>query len=180
MKAAGVVPSNYTLSILVKLLGRGRRLKLAFDIIAQFRAAYDVRPNVQVFTCLMQACLMNRQTERALEVHDEMVRELGTQPDEKAYSVLLGGCTKAGALEVALRVGRCAFRLPGHGLAEPVALRGPPSGVERRLVEELGQALRGARGLSTSTMAVFEELLEVARSRPDSGKGKGKGCAETG
>merc|ERR1712093_438447 len=75
MLEARVSPSNYTLSILVKLLGRGRRLDAAFDLVDEFRTCYNVRPNVQVYTCLIQACFLNRKAERALKVYDAMINE---------------------------------------------------------------------------------------------------------
>merc|ERR1719298_316743 len=59
MKASGVAPSNYTLSILVKLLGRARRLNQAFAIVEEMCSAHGIRANIQVYTCLMQACIYN-------------------------------------------------------------------------------------------------------------------------
>merc|ERR1719160_1857496 len=84
MQDCGVSPSNYTLSILVKLFGRTRRLNQAFEIVEQISSRNSLRPNLQVYTCLMQACIQNRQIERALTVHDMMVSD-GVQPDEKCY-----------------------------------------------------------------------------------------------
>merc|ERR1719191_618829 len=92
MRAAGIVPSNYTLSILVKLLGRARRLKQAFTVVEELCSAYNIHLNVHVYTCLIQACLQNQKIDRALEVHDDMVKGLGREPDRKAYSVLVSGC----------------------------------------------------------------------------------------
>ena len=42
-----VVPSNYTLSILCKLLGRGRRLEQAFEIVKTFTEEYGFKANIQ-------------------------------------------------------------------------------------------------------------------------------------
>merc|ERR1719321_672112 len=84
MKSTGVVPSNYTLSILVKLLGHSRRLNQAFAIVEELSQKHGFRPNVQVYTCLVQACLLNRRLEKALNVHDSMVRE-SSCTDEKFY-----------------------------------------------------------------------------------------------
>merc|ERR1719460_2040482 len=64
MKASGTAPSNYTLSILVKLMGRARRLDEAFSLIEDLCAAHGFRPNIQVYTCLIQACIHNRQVDR--------------------------------------------------------------------------------------------------------------------
>merc|ERR550532_576334 len=50
MKGAGVSPSNYTLSILVKLLGHARRLNQAFRMVEDLSSQSGFRPNVQVYT----------------------------------------------------------------------------------------------------------------------------------
>lgn len=42
-----MVPSNYTLSILCKLLGRGRRLEQAFEIVKTFTEEYGFKANIQ-------------------------------------------------------------------------------------------------------------------------------------
>merc|ERR1719160_163626 len=60
MKQANIAPSNFTLCTLVKLLGRSRRLQEAFTAVDDL-SAKGVKPNIQVFTCLIQACFHNRQ-----------------------------------------------------------------------------------------------------------------------
>merc|ERR1719269_552250 len=75
MQHNGVNPSNYTLSILVKLFGRTRRLNQAFKTVEQISSQNGLRPNIHVYTCLMQACIQNRQLDRALTLHDTMVTE---------------------------------------------------------------------------------------------------------
>ena len=46
MQAAGVGPSNYTLSILVKLLGHARRLGQAFKLVDDLSSQNRFRPSV--------------------------------------------------------------------------------------------------------------------------------------
>merc|ERR1719405_472481 len=92
MQAAGVRPSNYTLSILVKLLGRVRRLNQAFSLVEELGARHHFKPNVQVYTCLMQACIQNRKLDRAIALHDAMVLEGRVTPDAKLYTGLVRGC----------------------------------------------------------------------------------------
>merc|ERR1719386_639210 len=96
MNQSGTPPSNYTLSILVKLMGRARRLDQAFALIEDLCTKHGFRPNIQVYTCLITACIHNRQIDRALQLHDSMSEEAGCQPDEKLYSVLARGCLQAG------------------------------------------------------------------------------------
>merc|ERR1719355_476297 len=139
MKASGTAPSNYTLSILVKLMGRARRLDEAFALIEDLCAAHGFRPNIQVYTCLIQACIHNRQVDRALQLHDTMIEEAGIQPDQKLYTALGRGCLQAGFLQKAAKVIRIAYQLPGHGMAVPK--RGGPSGVDAKLLEEVVSTL---------------------------------------
>merc|ERR1719191_1240891 len=139
MTASGTAPSNYTLSILVKLMGRARRIDQAFALIEDLCATHGFRPNIQVYTCLIQACIHNRQVDRALQLHDTMIEEAGCQPDEKLYSVLGRGCLRAGFSQKAVKVIRAAYQLPGHGLAVPK--RGGPSGVDPKLLEEVVSTL---------------------------------------
>merc|ERR1719387_429657 len=160
-------------------------------MVEELRAAYGLRPNIQVYTCLMQACLQNKQVGRALEVHDEMVRELQAPPDQKAFNVLLGGCIKAWAMEEAVRVARCAYGLPGHGLAEPQDGWGASPGVDQKLLAELAMKLRSARA-DEKLVQEFEEVQALAATRPNlgsnwnsrgfkgDGKGEGKGGGKGG
>jgi len=160
MREAGIVPSNYTLSILVKLLGRARRLKQSFTLVEELVSTYNIRLNVQVYTCLIQACLQNQKIDRALEVHDEMVRGLGCEPDRKAYSVLLNGCLRAHALDEAMRVACCAYRLPGHGLAVPDRTpQGSCPGVEE---DVLGTLVWHAQGCKQAYL--LEALEDIKKA----------------
>merc|ERR1719263_1199621 len=95
MKAEGVRPSNFTLCTLVKLLGRARRLPQAFGILEELCGKGGLRPNVQVYTCLMTACVGNGQLDRALQLQDEVIAS-GCQPDQKMYNMLVRGCLRAG------------------------------------------------------------------------------------
>merc|ERR1719311_123332 len=94
MKKAGVTPSNYTLSILVKLMGRCRRLNQAFTIIQDISQQYGLKVNIQVYTCLIQACFNNRQPAKAVDLHDRIIQE-GLIADEMTYSALVSGCLQA-------------------------------------------------------------------------------------
>merc|ERR1719235_1896718 len=135
MKAFGVSPSNCTLSILVKLLGRFQRLDDAFKVVSELSVLFRFRPNIQVYTCLIQACLHNRRLDKAMEVKRTMDAEPSCRPDEKANSVLLKGCLDAGALNEALNVTRSAYALQNTD----TKARAP--GVEEHLLSELWSRL---------------------------------------
>merc|ERR1719446_951038 len=136
MRSTGVTPSNYTLSMVVKLMGRCRRLNQAFTIIEDVSREYGLKVNIQVYTCLIQACFNNRQPAKAVALHDQIISE-GLMPDEMTYSALVKGCLQAGRVDHAVRMARCA-----HGLAEPKC-KGMPPGVNARCVDDLVYALGG-------------------------------------
>jgi len=160
MREAGVTPSNYTLSIMVKFLGRAHHLNDAFSLMEEFRKAYDLTPNVQVYTCLIQACLHNKQVKKALQVHDRMAKDC--RPDSKAYSVLISGCIQHDALKEAVQVARCAYLLPARGLdlQESHWLRGPP-GVDYKVLKELDSKVSYSR-LGRDVQKEMAEVMEVA------------------
>merc|ERR1719390_615530 len=54
MQNEGVAPSNFTLSLLVKLLNRARRLDRAFSIVEEITKKYRFHPNVHVYANLIQ------------------------------------------------------------------------------------------------------------------------------
>merc|ERR550514_807349 len=159
MQDSNVTPSNYTLSILVKLLGRSRRLNQAFTMVETICKENGFRPNIQVYTCLIQACMQNRQLGRAITLHDQILSEGGCNPDQRTYTALARGCMQSGAMEKAVEVIRCAFHLPGHRM---VQTKGSPCGVGTRLLEEVVMKLNaGSRG----EIEVGQELLADLKER---------------
>jgi len=138
MKQAGVAPSNFTLCTLVKLLGRSRRLEQAFKTVEELSTTLGLKPNIQVYTCLLQACIHNRQLQRALDLHDDVI-EAGCEPDQKTYTVLVRGCMWAGNLVKAVAMVRCAYLLPGHSFMTPSKAHGVESKVLEELVMKLNQ-----------------------------------------
>jgi pentatricopeptide repeat protein len=167
MRESGVAPSNYTLSILVKLLGRSRRLPQAFTMVETLCSEHGFRANIQVYTCLMQACFHNRQPGKALALHDQIVRE-GCSPDQKTYVALARGCLQAGIVDKAAEVVRCAHHLSGHNLTPT---RGNPPGVDNKCLEDvlsrLGVDTDAARQLSADVKAcAFQRGREECRPRP--------------
>ncbi|CAK8989795.1 unnamed protein product [Durusdinium trenchii] len=144
MISVGIQPSNYTLSIMVKLLGRAKRLNEALKLANDYRKEFNLKLNVQVFTCLMQACLLNKKVQKALDIYKEMIGELGRLPDRKAHTVLVEGCLNAGAFEQALQVCRCAY---GFGSPELAVRGGVTVGVEPKALSDLANKAADWRGL---------------------------------
>merc|ERR1719162_399340 len=163
MRTNGVSPSNDTLSILVKLLGRARRLNQAFAIIDDLCTTHGFRANIHVYTCLVQACIQNRKLDRAFATHDAMINDAGCQPDQKFYSVLARGCLQVGAIDKVDAVVRCAHHLPGHSMA---ISSGAPCGVETKVLEEIVVRLNGA---GHTDKAIAAALLAEIRKHGHAG-----------
>jgi len=161
MKSAGVGPSNYTLSILVKLLGHARRLNQAFRMVEDLSAQNGFRPNVQVYTCLAQACILNRRLERALSLINMMAGDAGCVTDEKFYAVLARGCLQLHQPLKAVQVVREAYQLPGYTVAT-LSRGGAPVGVEMRALEELAGCLQAGRAEDKEALeSLVTDLCEV-------------------
>jgi pentatricopeptide repeat protein len=111
MESEGVKPSNFTLSILVKMMNRSRKLDDAFAIVTRISEKYRFRPNVHVYTNLIQACVSNRQLQRGVTVLEQMVKER-IQPDNRTYTVLVRGCVASNSLEQAVGILRAGLGLP--------------------------------------------------------------------
>merc|ERR1719502_2218271 len=91
METVGVTPSNFTLSVLVKLCSRAKRLDRAFEIVQEVSTKHRIRPNVHVFSNLIQASIQNKNTARAFDVMEKLLSE-GIRPDVRTYSLLLRAC----------------------------------------------------------------------------------------
>jgi len=101
MRDTGIAPSNYTLSMLVKLLGRCKRLGQVFSIVEELTTEFGIRLNIQVYTCMIQACFHNRQPAKALVLFDRLVAD-GLRPDEKTNVALVRGFLQMGHVNMAV------------------------------------------------------------------------------
>merc|ERR1719460_615727 len=111
MQREGVKPSNFTLSILAKMMSRSRNLDGAFAIVEDIAKKHRIRPNVHVYTNLIQACISKRALDRAMQTLERMATER-VQLDGRTYTLLVRGCLQAGRPEDAAGLLRAALRLP--------------------------------------------------------------------
>jgi len=160
MENEGVKPSNFTLSILVKMMNRSRKLDEAFNIVSRITEQYRFKPNVHVYTNLIQACVSNRHLHRGVETLNQMVKER-IQPDNRTYTVLVRGCVAASQLEQAVGILRA-----GLGLPEPLSqFQGPQaqsitycSQLNYSLVSELLVALAENGRANSLALPMLEDL----------------------
>mmetsp|Transcript_119443 Transcript_119443/g.337999 ORF Transcript_119443/g.337999 Transcript_119443/m.337999 type:complete len:674 (+) Transcript_119443:125-2146(+) len=163
---AGVAPSNFTLTVLVKLASRGRRLDVAFEFCETLSQKYGIRLNVHVYNALVQACCQQTHIPRAIKVVHRMVRE-GMRTDVRTYTLLLRACVQFGEARHAAATLRAACGLRGacRELEElPHKLVRPSGGLPESLVVEVLQGI--ARQCHDEDLA--RELLEELRQLPGS------------
>merc|ERR1719352_2142606 len=134
MRKFNVAPSNYTLSMLVKLMGRCRRINQAFTMLEDISREYGLKINIQVYTCLIQGCFNAGQAGKALSLFEKILKE-GLLPDSMTYTVLVRGCVQGGLLDKAVELVRSAY---GQG---PTPSKGTPPGINAGCFDELLAAL---------------------------------------
>jgi len=167
MLSVGVRPSNFTLSVLVKLISRDKRLHEAFEICYKVSSSYGFKLNAHVYNNLIQACFTNqhKDTARALGVLQQMLNA-GVRPDARTYALLLRGCLAASQPQEAAKVLRAAAGLrnphscvAGHGAAASLA----HSALEHEVIMEV---LEGIARSANGTEAVYVLLNELRAKIP--------------
>jgi pentatricopeptide repeat protein len=132
MQEAGVQPSNFTLSVLVKLMNRSRKVDKAFDLVDEISTKYNFKPNVHVYTNLIQACISGRQLSRAMDTLSVMVKAQ-VLPESRTYSLLVRASMTSNLFEQAVALLRGALGLPG---AHHVVARAACPNLDHALVSE--------------------------------------------
>eukprot|EP00747_Dinoflagellata_sp_TGD_P165325 gnl/TRDRNA2_/TRDRNA2_186447_c0_seq1.p1 gnl/TRDRNA2_/TRDRNA2_186447_c0~~gnl/TRDRNA2_/TRDRNA2_186447_c0_seq1.p1 ORF type:complete len:231 (-),score=42.01 gnl/TRDRNA2_/TRDRNA2_186447_c0_seq1:58-750(-) len=163
MQASGVIPSNFTLSILVKLMNRSRKLEQAFSIVEQVTTKFRFKPNTHVYNNLMQACISNKNLQRAMSTFETMLSER-VHPDARTYTVLARGCISSHQCQQACGLIRGALALPGalSPIAHNQSLAAVPS-LESSFICEILCALAD-RGHGQDLAVPL--LAEIKQSRP--------------
>merc|ERR1719491_1744738 len=160
MEKYNVRPSNFTLGILVKMYGRRRQLDKAFEVIGPQAQKHGIRPNSQVKTCLMCACLNNHEFDRAFQVFEDLKTTEGA--DAKAYGACISGIVRnsRGRLPEAVELVKEAYGLNECGSNGHKVNSAP--GVEMDALEQLLRAL-GSQGMMQSVASPLLEQLRAAR-----------------
>ena len=90
MKSKGILRSNVTYSILIKLYSNSKQedkaLKLLDELIEN-----KIKPGLIVYTCLIQTCLKSKKFNRAIELFEQM-KVQGLIPDHVLYNIIVNGC----------------------------------------------------------------------------------------
>lgn len=141
MMDRGRRPSQHMLALLVKCADDPDS---AFQILDVIAGRCALRPNLFVYTALMQLCVQTHQIERAFGLLDTM-RNDRVHPDKVFFSAMLRGCVVAGEWDRATQVYMLASDGPGldHRCKEDVlTLAARAGGVAASLVKILTRAVK--------------------------------------
>lgn len=163
MQKNGVSPTNFTLSVLVKLATRSKRSDKAFELAEGLSSKYGFRLNVHVYSNLVQCCVVNRDLPRAMEVLEQMLRER-VRPDTRTYQLLLRGYIQAGQGDDAAGLLRAATGLRGlHPrlvAASPNMLQ-PKGFLPSPLIEETLEGIAGICNDQRTAVALLQDLRHL-------------------
>merc|ERR1719476_1081802 len=115
MEAEGVRPSNFTLSVLVKLANRARQFDQGFKVCEEVQQKYGVQLNAHVYANLIQGCVHSKKCEQALKILETMLAA-GVRPLPRCYQLLITGHLDAKQPEMAVELVRTAL---GHSTNLP-------------------------------------------------------------
>merc|ERR1719327_827215 len=159
MRKFNVAPSNYTLSMLVKLMGRCRRINQAFTMLEDISKEYGLKINIQVYTCLIQGCFNSGQAQKAVALHEKIIEE-GLIPDAMTYTVLVRGCIQSGLIDQAVYLVQYA-----HGKAFGQSDHAAAPGLNAGCIDELVAILSSKGDHQAKTHLVDLAECRVAPTR---------------
>jgi len=113
MQELKVRPSNVTCSILVKMYGKAKMLDKAIGVLELMEKEYKEKPNLHVFTCLIQACVQNMQVKRGWDLFHQM-QDSGIEPDGVTFGTLIHGCVYANKFDNAMTLVKRAYCQDGE------------------------------------------------------------------
>jgi len=180
MDASGVLPSNQTLAILLRLYGRSRDLGRSLKVFEDMPKRYGLEINAHAYTSLVSVCLGNGRLDLALEAFQKMKRA-GYGATVRTYESLIMGSLRHGDLDNAVGLVDDALGLEKCS-REALSSRRvnlDPKLVEdvllligrRRQVKRLGVPLLErlqASGLEVCSEEVVESVLRSAELQCDS------------
>jgi len=166
-------PTNFTLGVMVKRYGRDNQLDKAFEMVDTLPPKYGFKPNTQEMTCLISACLINKQLPRALAVYKRM-QAYGPVPDGVTYERLITGVLRSGGkLQQACEILRDAYGLSNTSGRNSPQRSGAvtPGGTARgaldpKVLESVVDALRAEQKTASVAIPLLQELRAAGASIP--------------
>jgi len=170
MQSAGVQPSNFTLSLVVKLANRSHKLQRAFELCEELSCAYGLRPNTPVYNNLIHACVAHQEVKLGLQVFEQMTGNR-VRPDARTYTLLLRGCMSAGLVHDVACLVRAAC---GVELAQAPRTYGAPTSIlqvsgniPNELITEALEGIADQSGKEHIAMDLWRDLRRVPKLQLD-------------
>mmetsp|Transcript_141739 Transcript_141739/g.246770 ORF Transcript_141739/g.246770 Transcript_141739/m.246770 type:complete len:688 (-) Transcript_141739:158-2221(-) len=162
MQQVGVPPTNFTLSVLVKLASRSKRLDSAFELCDEISSKYKFRLNMHVYSNLVHGCVMGKDLGRGMQVLQKMLSER-VRPDARTYDSLLRACIAEHRAKDAAGLLRAALGLRNvhPSLVDKPASLLQPQG--RLTVELIENVLDGIAGICRDPKLAVELLQDLRR-----------------
>lgn len=156
MEKFDIAASNFTLGILMKMYGRRKQLDKAFRALEEIPKKHRFRPNAQVKTCLMCACLNNQDVKSAVKIFDELrISEQGA--DWKTYASIISGLLRHGQVEKAISLVEDAYGF-GKGSKAKATASGQGQGLEMDILEQLLRAVAQRGQMATVGLPLLNQL----------------------
>lgn len=166
MRQVGMVPNNSVAANIFKMFGRLQLPNRAIEMFDLMEMSKGDRPNLQVYSCLIQACMTSKVWKRAYEIFERMLRH-GIEPDAAVYDKVISSCIHLNKYGHAIGLVRHAAMLPMTGSPRPwesprSALDGLPLTRKVSLQPETAQNLLSVLK-SKEQYAFVEELSNVMK-----------------
>jgi len=165
MQQAGVAPSVFTLTVLVKLATRSRQPQKAFEIVEELSSKYHIQLNSHVYANLIHACTSYGELTRAVQVVEQMGWQR-VRPDVRSYTLLIRAFLEAkqfnnavGFVHLACGVQRALPPLLA-GLAPAAGCMRLKGGLPQDLLKETMEALV-TRGVEHVAVQLCKDLRAV-------------------
>lgn len=164
MVVAGISPTAYTLSVLVKVARRSKcDVQTVFDVVDAIAHTHCITLNIYVYTNLVLLSVDRQDWVRAIEVVQKLLQQ-GLRPHLRAYTCLLQGLATSCEHERAATVLRAALGMPGAEPSWLAAANGngsqlmPDTPVPSQSVLEVLDGMMRRRSERDRAMHLFEDM----------------------
>lgn len=164
MRLHGIAPSNFTLTILIKMYGRSGQLDKVFELVGRLPMEYGFTINAHVYTCLMSACITNSRYSTALDIY-KCMKDGGIKADAKTYETLLLGATRGNLFVEAADVLKDMYNLSNDNSGATQSSReiAPYQKINPRILENLFNKVQQSRS-DAGIMATYRALSKKLQS----------------
>jgi len=163
MRSEGIQPSNYTLTVMVRVLGHARRLDRALELVEEVTMRYRFKANSHVVSALIQACVTSRDLKRAVAVFEKASQDR-VSPDVRTSQTLVRSLLSNGSMVQAVNVLRSVISGGGGGQERRGNERQPNSSSTQTDDAFINEVLGSLLERNGDGAYLVSQLLEELRS----------------